>query len=98
MAGDVLTVREACELLKCSKYFLYRKVKAGAIPARRLGARNLRFFREELLAWLDAQRVTPEPEEEPPRPRSSVKLSDAARKAHERLTRARESGAAHERG
>ena len=48
---DLLTSREACELLRISIASLYRWNRAGRLPAVRLG-RRLRFRRAALLELL----------------------------------------------
>lgn len=54
---EFLTTQEVCELLRVPKQTISRWIKAGTIPAIRLGPRQLRFPKAELLAWLDSQRV-----------------------------------------
>jgi len=52
--GDVLTVAEAAEFLRCGKSFVHKATRAGKLPHRRLG-NELRFLKGELLHWLDTQ-------------------------------------------
>lgn len=35
--SELLTVKEAAELLRVNKYSIYRWIEAGSLPARRLG-------------------------------------------------------------
>lgn len=49
---DVLTLKEAADLLKVSIYILGREARAGRIPARRVGGR-WRFLRKKLAAWME---------------------------------------------
>jgi excisionase family DNA binding protein len=55
-AGDfppVLTAAMAAELLQVNVEYLRRMVREGRIPCHRFpGGRELRFLRDELLAWL----------------------------------------------
>lgn len=53
MAQEVLTAKQAAELLQTSRDTLIRKARAGVIPAAKLG-REWRFRRAELDAWLAA--------------------------------------------
>jgi excisionase family DNA binding protein len=57
-AGDfppVLTAAMAAELLQVNVEYLRRMVREGRIPCHRFpGGRELRFLRDELLAWLAA--------------------------------------------
>jgi len=57
---EILTSREAQELLKIGRTKLWELTRKNRIPAYRLGdgARSsLRFKRSELLAWLEQHRV-----------------------------------------
>jgi excisionase family DNA binding protein len=51
-AREVLTLREAAELLRINVRSLQRLMKAGAVPYAMLG-RSVRFRKTKLLAWLD---------------------------------------------
>ena len=58
--GEILTSREARELLKIGKTKLWELTRENVIPAYRLGGgRNtgLRYKKSELLAWLDSNRI-----------------------------------------
>ncbi len=57
---DILTSREARELLKIGRTTLWRLTRENTIPAYRLGhgkKASLRYKRSELLAWLDQNRI-----------------------------------------
>jgi excisionase family DNA binding protein len=57
---EILTSREARELLKIGRTKLWDLTRKNVIPAYRLGtgkSSNLRYRRSELLAWLDQNRV-----------------------------------------
>jgi excisionase family DNA binding protein len=57
---EILTSREARELLKIGRTKLWELTRSSVIPAYRLGpgkASDLRYKRSELLAWLDRNRV-----------------------------------------
>ena len=49
---DILTVDEAAAFLKISRTSLYRLIKAGEVPCRRVGER-WRFSRRILLEWVE---------------------------------------------
>ena len=52
----VLTAAMAAELLQVHVEYLRRLVREGKLPSHRFpGGRELRFLRDELLAWLGAQ-------------------------------------------
>lgn len=48
---EVMTVSEVAEYLRVNPQTVYRKAKAGELPAVRIG-RAIRFRRVELDAWL----------------------------------------------
>jgi len=50
----LLTTREACKLLRVSKSFLYRKIRAGELAYLRVG-RSLRFRKKELMKLVDGK-------------------------------------------
>lgn len=57
---EILTSREACELLKIGRTKLWELTRRNLFPAYRVGNGNkseLRYKRSELLAWLDQNRV-----------------------------------------
>ena len=49
--NDVMTVSEVAEYLRVNPQTVYRKAKAGELPAVRIG-RAIRFRRLELESWL----------------------------------------------
>lgn len=51
MLNDVMTVSEVAEYLRVNPQTVYRKAKAGELPAVRIG-RAIRFRRTELESWL----------------------------------------------
>ncbi|MDB4285619.1 helix-turn-helix domain-containing protein [bacterium] len=51
---DILTVDEAAAFLKISRPSIYRLIRAGEIPCRRVGKR-WRFSRRALLAWVERE-------------------------------------------
>ncbi len=57
---EVLKVREAASLLRCSTTWLYREAAAGRLPSYRLGT-DYRFIRADLLSWLRSQTSRPAP-------------------------------------
>lgn len=50
---EILTAKEAAELLRISEYTLRKYAKKGRIPAHKIG-NQWRFSREELLDWFHA--------------------------------------------
>ncbi len=57
---EILTSREARELLKIGRTKLWELTRGNVIPAYRVGTgRNggLRYKKSELLAWLDQNRI-----------------------------------------
>ena len=57
---EILTSREARELLKIGRTKLWELTRESVIPAYRIGngkRSELRYKRSELLAWLDQNRV-----------------------------------------
>ncbi len=81
--GEVMTVTEAAEFLRCGKSFLYRAVKAGKVPAGRLG-NELRFVRDDLIEYVRNGYTRQEP---PAAPRAAT---EAARPAGDRLEAAKQ--------
>ena len=49
--NQIFTASEAARFLKVSQRTLYRRVKAGEIPFKRLG-RHLRFSAHTLMEWI----------------------------------------------
>ena len=54
----MLTVRDLETLLKIDQKTIYRYVALGLIPYVRIQS-NIRFVREEIEGWVDAQRFKP---------------------------------------
>ena len=54
MLNDVMTVSEVAQYLRVNPQTVYRKAKAGELPAVRIG-RAIRFRRTELESWLKTQ-------------------------------------------
>jgi excisionase family DNA binding protein len=62
---EILTSREARELLKIGRTKLWELTRENIIPAYRVGkgkTSGLRYKRSELLVWLDKNRIRKEPE------------------------------------
>lgn len=65
----VLTTALAAELLRVHAESLRRMVRDGRVPCHRLGGgRDMRFLRDELLAWLAEQPGATAPAELSPAP------------------------------
>ena len=56
MVSEIMTVAEVAEYLRINPQTVYRKAKAGEIPAVRIG-RAIRFRRSELESWLSGKTV-----------------------------------------
>ena len=59
-ADEILTGREARELLKIGRTKLWELTKQNVIPAYRVGSgrtSSLRYKRSELLGWLERNRI-----------------------------------------
>ena len=57
---EILTTREACELLKIGRTTLWQLTRKNLIPAYWLGAgkrSGLRYKRSEILTWIEQNRV-----------------------------------------
>ncbi|MFV1950677.1 MAG: helix-turn-helix domain-containing protein [Nitrospinota bacterium] len=57
---EILTSREACQLLKIGRTKLWELTKKNKIPAYRIGhgrTSSLRYKRSELFVWLDKNRI-----------------------------------------
>jgi len=52
IADEILTTEEAARLLKVGERTLARRRADSGLPAHRVGGRGIRFFKNELLAWL----------------------------------------------
>jgi len=58
MESEVMTVQEVSTYLRCHTSTVYRLVKAGGMPAFRLG-RDWRFLRSEIDSWIAGRHVQP---------------------------------------
>ena len=61
---ELMTPREVAEVMRVSTMTVYRLVKAGTLPAIRVG-KHLRIRRNDLRIYLDARVVQPDPEGAP---------------------------------
>lgn len=52
MSGQLLNIKDVCELLKCSKSFAYKIARSGALRSGKIG-KNWRFTRQAVNAWID---------------------------------------------
>jgi excisionase family DNA binding protein len=60
VADEILTSRQARELLKIGRTKLWELTKSKVIPAYRVGegrTSSLRYKRSELLGWLESNRI-----------------------------------------
>ena len=55
--SEIMTVTEVAEYLRVNPQTVYRKAKAGELPAVRIG-RAIRFRRQELEDWLRSPVMT----------------------------------------
>ena len=55
--SEIMTVTEVAEYLRVNPQTVYRKAKAGELPAVRIG-RAIRFWRQELEDWLRSPVMT----------------------------------------
>lgn len=51
MKSEILTRKEVCQLLRCSRTYLDHAGKNGP-PFHKIGTRSIRYIREDVLAWL----------------------------------------------
>jgi excisionase family DNA binding protein len=74
-----LTTEEVLEYLQVNLRTVYRLIKAGKIPAVRVG-RQWRFRKSDIDAWLDSQRPRPAATAHPaPRPAAAPRATDGER-------------------
>jgi len=71
---SMLTIKEAAAFLKVSERTLYDKDAQGKIPTRRVGG-ELRFLREELLAWTEKEATEARERARAPRRRSKLRIA-----------------------
>jgi excisionase family DNA binding protein len=55
----LLRVQEAAQLLKVSKWTIYRWVEEGRLGATKIGQGSLRIFRSSLNGLIDGHRIEP---------------------------------------
>ncbi|HID87447.1 MAG TPA: DNA-binding protein [Anaerolineae bacterium] len=60
----LLTVDQVAEILQVSRTTVYRRIRAGVLPAVKLGHRQVRIRQEDLEAYIEAHRIGKEPAEE----------------------------------
>jgi excisionase family DNA binding protein len=54
--NEILTIKEACELLSCSKSLIYKLTSSRQIPHSKRG-KKLYFEKKNLLEWMTENRV-----------------------------------------
>ncbi len=74
MSSRLLTAQEVAAELSVTPRWVYGQVAEHAMPAYRVGQRALRFDRQAVAAWLEAQRVGDWPSETCARPISRVPI------------------------
>ena len=57
---DLITKKEAAELLKISETSLSRLIAKGALPAYRVGARLIRIDRADVLKYMQSRVIAPQ--------------------------------------
>lgn len=57
MDQPLLRVKEAAQLLKVSKWTIYRWIDEGRLEATKIGGGSLRIFRLSVMALVDANRT-----------------------------------------
>jgi excisionase family DNA binding protein len=85
-----LTTEEVLEYLNVNLRTVYRLIKAGSIPAVRVG-RQWRFRKRDLDSWLESQRRQNETKPAPARARSRILLVDDEESIRRLLSRMLES-------
>jgi excisionase family DNA binding protein len=85
-----LTTEEVLEYLNVNLRTVYRLIKAGSIPAIRVG-RQWRFRKRDLDKWLDSQRISDGKAAETTPPRSRILLVDDEESIRKLLSRMLES-------
>lgn len=61
MDQPLLRVKEAAQLLKVSKWTIYRWIDEGRLDATKIGGGSLRIFRRSVLALVEGNRTDPRP-------------------------------------
>ena len=85
-----LTTEEVLEYLNVNLRTVYRLIKAGSIPAIRVG-RQWRFRKRDLDKWLDGQRIGDAKSADPSQARSRILLVDDEESIRKLLSRMLES-------
>ena len=62
----LLRVKEAAQLLKVSKWTIYRWIDEGRLEATKIGGGSLRIFRLSVTSLVDGNRTDPRPNEPVP--------------------------------
>jgi len=57
---ELLKTKEVCELLRINKQTLFNLIRKGKIPYIKLSDRCLRFTKDEVIAYLKKNTITPE--------------------------------------
>ena len=70
MDQQLLRVKEAAQLLKVSKWTIYRWIDEGRLEATKIGGGSLRIFRLSVMALVDVNRTATGQGESMGRPRS----------------------------
>ena len=79
--GEIMTAHGAAEYLNCNYVTIYRMLRAGELPAFRLGS-GWRFQRADLDPWIDARTVVVEDEAERTQSRRGRKGKSRLKAAH----------------
>ena len=58
VSSDLMTTKELSEYLQLDRMTIYKLLKAGDIPANRVG-HQWRFFRKAIDAWIRSKQVRP---------------------------------------
>jgi excisionase family DNA binding protein len=53
--NPILTVREAAQVARCCEKTIYKLVRDGEIPSRRVGKKCIRIPRASLIDWLEGR-------------------------------------------
>ncbi len=74
MNNDIMTVDEVAEYLKVSKKSIYRLVKSGKLPAKKV-LNKWRFSRDRIKEWIESEKQNTNEDHEghsPPNERSTT--------------------------
>mgnify|MGYP001575834420 CR=1 FL=1 len=61
MESSLMRVNDAAQLLRVSKWTIYRWIEEGRLGATKIGHGSLRVFRESVTALVEANRKEPPP-------------------------------------